>query len=169
MAITVYPATQTDNWIQIATSTPTSGTVVSFTSISTAYRKLWLVTGKDPITATGAAYFSVTVNSLTGTNDYTYFSATATTSTSRYDDENAIYQSVNTATLYAFDLTFENKTSATPSATFKGSLGAGNSGRTISSGRIPALTSAITQIDLTLSANAISGASTGTLTLYGTY
>ena len=166
MAISVYPATVTDNWIQIATSTPTSGTTVSFTSIPSTYRKLWLVTGKDPVTATGNALFAVTVNSLSGTNDYTYFGAT-TTSAASFVDAEGITQNT-TGLNFAFNLIFENKANGTPSASFTGGLSQPQS-RIISLGRIPGLTTPITQIDLTLSANAISGASTGELQLYGTF
>jgi hypothetical protein len=166
MAISVYPATVTDNWIQIATSTPTSGTTVSFTSILGTYRKLWLVTGKDPVTATGSALFAVTVNSLSGTNDYTYFSAISTAA-ANFVDEVGINQQ-GASTVFAFNLIFENKANGTPSASFTGGL-SGAGARRITAGRIPALTTPITQIDLTLSANAISGANTGELQLYGTF
>ncbi len=168
MAVNVYPSTIEDNWIQIATTTPTSGTTVSFTSIPSGYRKLWLVTSNDPVTSTGGATFGVTVNSLSAVNSYTFFCAQGT-SASAFFDLAEINQNVNTATAFAFDLIFTNKTPATPSASFIGGLGANTNAREISSGRIPGLTTAITQIDLTLSANAISGASTGTLELYGTY
>jgi hypothetical protein len=156
----------TDNWIQIATSTPTSGTTVSFTSIPGTYRKLWLVTGKDPVTATGSALFAVTVNSLSGTNDYTYFGAASNTA-ANYVDADGITQTT-IGLNFSFNLIFENKANGTPSASFTGGLSQPQA-RIISAGRIPALTTPITQIDLTLSANAIDGSSTGELQLYGTF
>lgn len=68
MAINQLPVPTTgDNWVQVATSTPTSGTAVTFSSIATVYSKLMVM-----ITANAGATFSgantgilMTINGVT--------------------------------------------------------------------------------------------------------
>jgi len=79
-----------DKWVQIATSSPTTGTQVSFTSI-VGYKKLYLLC--EQLTNASSGNYTVTINSDTGANYYNRylqtssntpnFSATGSTSAAR--------------------------------------------------------------------------------------
>jgi hypothetical protein len=162
MAISVFPQPATtgaveDNWVFIASSTPTSGTSISFTSIPTNYRKLRLVTDVGLLNTTNANC-NLTVNSLSGTDDYIFM----TFNTAIIDDDKIQSNSTNK---YSYDLEFVNAlTAANISATFSGYV---STTRAIWKGRIANLTTPITQLDLTLSAGDFS-TNTATISLYGT-
>ena len=161
MAISVFPQPATtgaveDNWVFIASSTPTSGTSISFTSIPTNYRKLRLVTDVG-LQNTTSANCNLTVNSLSGTDDYIFITFNAALA-----DEVSIPS--NGTTKYSYDLELVNATAANISATFSGYI---STTRAIWKGRIANLTTAITQLDLTLSAGDFS-TNTATISLYGT-
>lgn len=163
MSISKFPE-EKDRWFLVASSTPTSGSSVSFTSISTSLRKLWLVTA-GPITPSASAYVLPTVNSLTAATDYRYFRYISTGHS--FADEAAIYSQA-TGTNFNCSLIFQNANSNYPFAEFDGTLAhASNAGNRVT-GWIFNATTAITTIDLTLSAGDFS-TNTGTIYLYGTF
>jgi hypothetical protein len=167
MAITVYPSGGvTDNWIAIANSTPTSGSTVSFTSISTAYRKLW-VTTETSMTLDTAGFLYIQANTITSGNSYISFAQTGTTA--RKNDDLGIYNYVLTSAVDGYlNYYITNKNSSIPYATFTGQGSAGNNGTLTEFGYIPTLTSAITQIDVVTNSTYAAG-NTGKIVLYGTY
>lgn len=164
MSISKLPLVQTDNWQLIATSSPTSGSVISFTSISTAWRKLWLVTTAR-IDLPASAMLVPTVNSLTGTQDYNYFRYIATGHS--FADESGIYpQSLGTAG--NLSLIFQNPGNSQPFVTFDGITAHNSNAGNRVTGWIPPATTNITQIDVTVVTSDYS-INTGTFKLYGTY
>lgn len=153
-----------DNWVQIATSTPTSGTTVSFTSIPANYRKLWLVTA-GPITLSTSSLFSITVNSLTASNDYRGFKYISTGHS--FFNDTAI-KPHNSGSLYNFNMTFENPTNGLPFVKFEGLVAThGNTG-TKYEGWVVNATTPITSLDITSSSGNLT-TNSGVIYLYGTY
>lgn len=67
MGVSVFPAPSAgDNWVQIATNTPTSGTSVTFSSIAQSYSKLMVMVAGSSSSITGGSssnYF--TINGVT--------------------------------------------------------------------------------------------------------
>ena len=169
MAISVFPApsatTAGDNWVQIATATPTSGSSVSFTSIPTNYKKLWLIS--DGITLSTSAIFTITINSITGAADYR-FARGGPTSTQYITirDEAGLF--LSGSTFVNLNLIFENPGFGLPFVTFSGYQSQSSSeGVQYRLGNVIAATAAITQIDSTLSTGDFT-TNTGTIYLYGT-
>jgi len=169
MAISVFPqpsaATAEDNWVQIATATPTTGSVVSFTSIPTNYKKLWLVSGGIlPSNSTGV---STTINSITGANDYRFMRG-GPTATSYIAYRTVAGISGGTASLITLNTIFNNPSFGLPFVTFNGWQGDSTSaGVDIRNGFVITATTAISTIDITIS-SADFTTNTGTIYLYGT-
>lgn len=153
-----------DSWVQIATSTPTSGTVVSFTSIPTDYRKLWLVTA-GPITLTASGQFGITINSLNATNDYRYFSQIS--SGHRFTDEPRIF-SAAAGTSFNYNITFDNPSGSLPFVKFQGGIASSGSAGSTSEGWVVNATTAISRLDITSDTGDLT-TNTGVFYLYGTY
>jgi hypothetical protein len=168
MAISVFPApsatTAGDNWVQIATATPTSGSSVSFTSIPTFYRRLWLVTDSERIILSTSTKLAIQVNSITGAEDYTNFQSAAS---------NASRQTVTTSITPVasgsdtnVNLKFNNVPN--PFITAEGYIGEGSGATYFRETLIWSLTSPITQIDVTCLAGDFTSNVNGKLTLLGT-
>ena len=162
MGLQVYPAPAAgDNWVQIATATPTTAVgSVSFTSIPTNYRKLWLVT-TGQIVPSVLDSMSVTINSITGANDYRFWEESDADAVAGIFFGNTTSGSVN--------LYFNNPTTSNlPFVTFDGGIAsAANNGRTFLYGYVAPATTNITTIDITLASGDFS-TNTGTFVLYGT-
>jgi hypothetical protein len=83
MGISIYPpAKGGDNWVQIATSTPTSGSVVTFSSIAQSYEKLMVMIVGQSATFSGVVtqcYF--TINGATSGYSYGMSNITGNTFT----------------------------------------------------------------------------------------
>lgn len=167
MAINVIPAgAPQDNWVQIATSTPTSGSSISFTSISPSWRKLWITSSpKYSLGSTGYVY--VQVNSITAANSYIWFGTAGTTY--RVNDELGIYNYASAADTSGYiNFYITNKGNSLPYATFEGQGSTGGTGGSLDFGWIPALTTSITQLDVVTSTT-FGAINAGAFTLYGTY
>jgi hypothetical protein len=164
MSVNQIPAGDKDNWSLIASATPTSGTVVSFTSIAANWRKLWLVT-KGPITSSGSGFYPITVNSLTGTDDYRYFRLAG--SATQFVDETSILTDA-AGTVYNFNVIFENPAGIYPFVQFDGWVARSQANAASINGYVINATTAITQIDITLTVGNY-GTNTGIIYLYGTY
>jgi len=163
MAISKFPE-EKDRFTLIASSTPTTGSSVSFTSISTSFRKLWLVTA-GPITLSTSANLLTTVNSLTASTDYRYFRYIA--SGHSFADEAGIV-SQSTGTGFNCSLIFQNANSDYPFAEFDGIVAHNTTAGNRVTGWIFNASTAITTINLTLSSGDFT-TNTGTIYLYGTY
>ena len=168
MAISRIGGTPVDNWELISSSTPTSGTTVSFTSISTSWRKLWVTVAGQPILLSVAGYLYTRVNSITTTNAYRWYKAESTTAGGFSDEANGIYSTTNiTDTEVRINHYLTNPGNGLPFVTFEGQGAAGNTGSQIWWGNVLSRTTAITQIDIVAS-QTIDAANTGTVYLYGT-
>ena len=171
MAINKLPSEQKDVWVQIATSTPTSGATVSFTSIASNWRKLRLVNRNVDILLTSGAYLYVQCNSLTGATDYRWFAAGSRGATSVFSfvDENGIYTYTGaTKTKHNFDLYLTNPNYQFPIVTFNGVVGSDQEASNIASGFINGITTSISTLSIA-TGGTFSASNTGTFTLYGTY
>ena len=165
MAISVFPqpsaATQQDNWVQIATATPTTAvTSVSFTSIPTNFRRLWLVT-TGQIVPSVSANMTTTINSITGANDYRFWR-----SNDGDADPGIFFGNTGSGSI---NLYFDNPTTNNlPFVTFNGGLMSGTaSGQLFNLGYVAPATTNITTIAITLASGDFS-TNTGTFALYGT-
>lgn len=164
MGFSVFPtpaiAGQQDNWVQIATSTPTSGSSVSFTSIPTNYRKLWLVT-TGQIVPSASATLVTTINTLTGANDYRFWRVTDADALPGIYNGSTSSGSIN---LYFYNPTINNL----PFVTFDGgTMNTASNGVEYHYGYVAPATTNITTIDITLSTGDFT-TNTGTFVLYGT-
>jgi hypothetical protein len=166
MGISIFPAASTggDNWVEISSQTPTSGTTVSISSISSSYKKLMLVATNIFLSSSDASI--ITFNSITSAHSYQYASANGTEPGGFVSATN-IRSSSNNDRHSA--LLFITNPSGTVPVLFEGRIAASASatGRTVYNGVMPGLTSAVTSIQLDYTA-AISGSNTGTIKLYGT-
>jgi hypothetical protein len=166
MAINTLPAQQIDNWVQLGTSTPTSGTVVSFTSIPSDYRKLWVLTNSS--LGSSSAILRITLNSITAASSYKWWGPTSQTSAGmRYGQDTGITNYPVSANSQQYSVVMTNKTSSMPFSTFQGYGGAGGNASSYEFGWVNSLTSAITRVDITTDTSFTGN--TGTITLYGTY
>lgn len=165
MAITQFPpaaAAEVDDWQLIASATPTSGAVVSFTSIATTWRKLWVLAPNLILLNAGSPIY-LTVNSLTS---YRHFRRLPTTTIALLPTSLGFYSS-NNADQHYFDIFLTNVTPQTPFATATGFLSGSTTTTEYARSLLPTCTSAITQIDLT-AGTSYSASNTGTFYLYGT-
>jgi hypothetical protein len=169
MAISVFPAPSTqDKWQLIGSNTPTSGSVISFTSIAPEWRKFWLL-GYPIVSITAAARLLVTANSVGTAASYQWTNSGGTNTYSISDP--SFSDSLGTGTDHSMNLTITNPSASYPAMTWEGFI------RTAVSARGPWQTNgfnglvntAITQIDLTLNTSSFSASNTGTVYLYGTY
>ena len=171
MAINKLPSQKQDVWIQIGTSTPTSGSTVSFTSIASDWRKLRLVNRNVDILLTGAEYCYVRCNSLTGATDYRWFAAGSrgTNAVFSFVDEPGIYTYTGaTNSRHNFDLYLTNPNYQFPIVTFDGVVGTNQESSNIASGFINGITTSISTLSI-VTGSTFSASNTGTITLYGTY
>lgn len=170
MAINTLPAQVSDNWIQIATTTPTSGSVVSFTSISADWRKLWISTTRS-ITLTAANVMGVTTNSISAADSYKY-TGTQGVDASKYFSTSSI-ESVGTGSTTNNNINyfFTNVNAFTPICLYTGygNSSTANAPRAIEFGYVIGLTTAITRLDITAIGTTYAAGNTGAFTLYGTY
>jgi hypothetical protein len=166
MGLSVFPAASTggDNWVEIASQSPTSGTTVTFSSISSSYKKLILVATNILLSASDACI--ITFNSVTSAHSYQYSSASSTEPGGFVSATN-IRSSTNNDRHSA--LLFITNPSGTVPVLFNGYIAAspGATGRTVNNGIMPGLTSAVTSIILDYTAS-ISGSNVGTIKVYGT-
>ena len=167
MAISVFPqpsaATQQDNWVQIATATPTTSvTSVSFSSIPTNYRKLWLVTTTAGIVPSAAAFLNTKINNIDSGDSYVFWEQNGATKS--LDFIRGLSGSEHFLSLIFLNPVQNNL----PFATFTGGfISASAAGNFIVAGNCALATSNITQIDCLLSTGNFS-TNTGTFALYGT-
>ena len=158
------PATAAgDNWVEISSQTPTSGTTVSFSSISSSYKKLLLVVNNVLLSASDAGKY--TFNSIT--TNYSYQYAASTSAAIELQSAAEIRTNTNNDRHSAY-LLITNPSGTVP-VQFEGFVAAspGATGRIIWQGVVPSLTTAVTSILCDYTA-AISGSNVGTLKLYGT-
>jgi hypothetical protein len=74
MATTVFPPVSTeDKWVQIASTTPTSGATFTFSSIPTFYRKLWVTTRGLRLSLTSGSGLFMQTNGLNGNTDFSTY------------------------------------------------------------------------------------------------
>lgn len=168
MGSTVFPAPAAvqDNWQLITSSTPTSGSAISFTSISTAWRKLWVQT-ETKITLTGTGYTHLQVDSLTGATDYQWFGTTGTTF--RQHDEIGIYfYTAADQTTQACNIYLVNPSTSVPFLEFYGQGSGGTTGHDYKYGYVYNQTSPISSLTITTT-NTFDASNTGVIKLYGTY
>lgn len=169
MSYSVYPPEEqasavTDNWQLISSSTPTTGTTVTFSGISTDWRKLWIVTLTPVQVLSG--YTIIRTNSLSGGTDYAWLGPSGS-SAFRYSDESGIYNYTGaTSTNAIFNLYITNPSSLLPFATFEGGGSGGSSGDSYQQGWIKNLTSPVTQIDI-IANGGYNASNTGSFYLYG--
>jgi hypothetical protein len=166
MGLSVFPAASTggDNWVEISSQTPTSGTTVSISSISSSYKKLLLVATNILLSSSDAC--NITFNSVTSAHSYQYSSANGT-------EPGGFVSATNIRSASNNDrhsaLLFITNPSGTVPVLFDGRIApaASSTGRTIYNGVMPGLRTAVTDILFDYTAS-ISGSNTGTIKLYGT-
>lgn len=168
MGFTQIPTPGQDFWIEIASTTPTSGSSISFTSINPSFRKLLL--SSDAITLTAADYGIVRFNSISSTNSYIVNNASGTGSSNIATDDAIYPTTTGTSTLLFSSIEIDNPQGNKP-VFFRGILSQTEAGtsRRFEWGYVPSLTASVTQIDLTLALTTFAAGNTGTVKLYGTY
>jgi hypothetical protein len=170
MSYSVYPPEEqasavTDNWQLIASSTPTTGTTVTFSGIATDWRKLWILT-HDPVSLSTGGNTYIRTNTLSNPTDYAWLGPSGTSSF-RYNDETGIYNyTAATGASAIFNVYITNPSSSLPFATFEGAGSAGTGGDSYQRGWIKNLTSPVTQIDI-ITTTGYNASNTGSFKLYG--
>lgn len=168
MAFTQIPTPGQDFWIEIASTTPTSGSSISFTSIASSFRKLLL--SSDAVTLTAADYGFVRFNSISSTDSYIISHASGTGSSNIATDDAIYPTTTGTSTLLFSSIEIDNPQGNKP-VFFRGILSQTGSGtsRRFQWAYVPSLSASVTQIDLTLAVTTFASGNTGSVKLYGTY